>query len=165
MVVQVKYVTIATDASVSGDLTCAAWACYIRTPSGTYRNAGILKRLEKYSPLIAETMALVNALTIADKIYDLSQVRVIIYIDNNQVLNVPTKANRKYSHKAEVLAEIEHIFHKINMNHGYEYRHVKAHTRLETQKKYFMNRWCDHNSRRIMREFQRAKQKPVDISE
>lgn len=162
-----KYVTIATDASYDYGSKMAVWACYIRTPERAYKTAQLFKGPIASSSQ-AETLALANALRIADQLCDLTKHHLIVYSDCAGVIGVEhTKAGnvrKRAAQRAQLIAE--HITVYLGKAQWYEIRHVKAHTsRWDKQHpkheaKYFMNHWCDINSRAVLRKARSEMNKP-----
>lgn len=160
-----KYVTIATDVSCDDKFKTSTWACYIRHRGGTIRLTGVFK--EYYSnTAIAETFALINALTIARKeIPDWSESKVIIHNEISYVLKpCLTKAgNIRQRDAMRSDAIISLALPILAEAFDWERRKIKAHFRgwekSENPKKYAMNRWCDQASRKLMKEVRKAKKR------
>jgi ribonuclease HI len=161
----VKYVTIATDVSCEDKFKISTWACYIRHHGGTIKLSGEFK--EYYSnTAVAETYALVNALIIAKKsIKDLNDSKIIIHNEIEHVLKpCLTKAGNIKKRDAERADAIRNIALPILSSAlDWERRKIKAHYRdwqnSENPKKYAMNRWCDQESRRKMKEIKKEKKR------
>ncbi|CAB4151310.1 RNase_H_like domain containing protein [uncultured Caudovirales phage] len=141
--------TIATDGSVSYDRTCASWACYILTPDNAVHFGGVLPVSVGYNPLVAEMMAVANALyRLEAMVADLSECDVIIYTDCLDVITVPRRIRGAHASKMEIVKSYQHILDKLG---HYEFKWVRGHTELQTRP-HVMNRWCDRYARRLLRE-------------
>lgn len=165
------YITIATDASLSDNNMLATWACYIRGPQGTIKHSGQLKQYPpKGNSHYAETLALANALVIADKHVGVENCHIIIYNEVAHVLKpTRTKTGAVRVKDRERTAVINDVMLPIlNKAVGYELRDVKAHSKQYKKegapKKFFMNRWCDLTSRRLLRELCKAQQRSGSVS-
>ena len=161
-----KYITIATDISSSNTYKMSTWACYIRTPRGTIKHVGLFKDWHENSHYL-ETLALANALVIAEKNCDLSQHQMIIYNEIEYVLRPLTtkKAGLPKLKDAERTRIIEEVMMPIlEQCITWELRDVKAHTKEwkkpTAAKKYILNRWCDIESRRLLRKHVNLVRKP-----
>ena len=162
-----KYVTIASDISNDDKYKITTWACYIRYSGGVIKKSGQFK--EYYSNTAkAETYALINALTIANKyIPDWNESKVIIHNEIEYVLDpVLTKAGNVKKHDLDRTEQIRGMALPIlSRALDWERRKIKAHKKdwkhSENPAKYAINRWCDMESRRTMREIR--KQKKIEI--
>lgn len=153
-----KYVTIATDISCDSTYKVCTWACWIRYGSGVIKRSGVFQKYPK-DTCRAETYALINALTIAYKVVpDWGESRVIIHNEIERVLTPLTRKNgelskAEYDRTAAILNLAMPILDKAE---SWERRKIKAHMKdwqnAENPKKYFINRWCDIESRRLMRQ-------------
>lgn len=155
-----RTITVCTDAGHKNlyKESVAVWATYIRTPSQTIRQSGIIKIPTKGSSH-AELYAIANGLAIISGRYDLSKYKLIVYSDNLYALRNGldgTMGKPKPEHKAVYDKYIEpHITKALQ----YEARHVKAH--LPANKwganpaRFFMQNWCDEEVHRIMKIAQR----------
>ena len=163
-----KYVTIATDISHTNEYGgITTWACYIRY------GGGVIKRVEKFkqphkNTAVAETYALINALTIAKKnIPDWSESKVIIHNEVEHVLDpLRTKAGnirRRDKERAENLQLIAIPILKEALD--YERRKIKAHyadwKTSDNPRKYAINRWCDQESRKLMKSIRKDKKRQL----
>lgn len=164
-----KYVTIATDISCDMDYKVCTWACWIRYDGGTIKHSGLFKEFPK-NTCYAETYALVNALTIASKLPCWAESRVIIHNEIDRVLTPLTKKNGSYSQ-----AEMDRTAVIINLAlplldkaQSWERRKIKAHMKhwktSDNPAKYAINRWCDIESRRLMREIRKGVKKKMRAS-
>lgn len=154
-----KYITIATDASLSNEHKVASWACYIRTPKRTVRHAALFADYPpRGSTCFAETVALANALAIIDKAVHLPHYKIVVYNEIPHVLTpTTTKAgNIRVRDQARAAVITMHMLPILEKAKSYELRDVKAHTLKHQEagapKKYFMNKWCDVSCRRVLRE-------------
>lgn len=165
MIGKQKYVTIATDISLSADpdYPISTWACYIRTPTGAIKHSAPFMQLPaKYTTAHLETLALANALVIASNNVKLSECIVIIYNEIDYVLR-PIKTRHGAPKKSDAVRTrvIEQIMlPTLETCQSWELRDVKAHSpqgrRANAEKKYVLNRWCDKESRRLMKSLRRA---------
>lgn len=158
-----KYITIATDISSDPHSKTTTWACYIRYSGGLIKHSEEFKSYYKNTAL-AETHALINALTIAHKnIPDWSNSKVIIYNEIEYVLDpITTKAGNIRRRDLERFTSISDIAMPIlNAAANWERRKIKAHygkwRTSDNPAKYAINRWCDEESRRLVRTIRRMK--------
>lgn len=139
-----NYITIASDASCGQERT--GFAYYIRDDDGTHQLAWFVE--EVMTSTEAEITAMRAALKAMRQLNIKENTTVIYYCDNSTVLQVMdnsfTKRKRKYS---EVVAEAAELLEGMTI----ETRHVKGHTRGGELKRFYLNRWCDHNARAMMR--------------
>lgn len=158
-----KYITIATDISSDPHSKTTTWACYIRYSTGLIKKSGEFKQYYKNTSL-AETHALMNALTIAyNNIPDWSESKVVIYNEIEHVLTpIRTKAGniRKCDiERSETILNI--AMPLLGQAADWERRKIKAHfskwKSSTTPARYAINRWCDEESRRLVREIRRYK--------
>lgn len=145
------------------------WACYIRTPTKTIKQSGVIKQSVKGSTH-AEQYGIANALFLADKAEDLSQYRLIIYCDNKFALRDDWKITHtpksKYYAKQVEQKEFFDTYIKpyLDKASSYEMRHVKGHQEQEnwaTGARNFMNDWCDTEAKRLMKLALRARWEEV----
>lgn len=141
------------------------WACYIRTPTKTIKQSGVIKQSVKGSTH-AEQYGIANALFLANKAEDLSQYRLIIYCDNKfalrtdwtvKVTPISKRYQKQYEQKVFFDTYIKPYLEKAD---SYEMRHVKGHIEQEdwaTGARNFMNDWCDTEAKRLMRIALRAR--------
>lgn len=160
-----KYITIATDISGDPKHKITTWACYIRHDGGVIKEVREFKKFHK-NTVTAETYALVNALTIARKnIPDWDQSKIIIHNEIEHVLTpVTTKAGNVRKRDEERTEAIRQIALPILAEAMYwERRKIKAHFRdwrhSENPKKYAINRWCDQECRRFLKEIRKEKKR------
>lgn len=157
-----KQITIATDISCDPVHQITTWACYIKHDKGTIKQTGEFKEFYKNTAL-AETYALINALTIAkNNIPDWSESNVTIYNEIEYVLNpVCTKAGNVTLRDKDRSDAIQEIAIPILLEAmAWEKEDVKAHYKgwEETgEEKYIINRWCDKQSRMALREIRNKK--------
>lgn len=155
-------VTIATDISCDPEHKITTWACYIRHSKGTIKQTGEFKEFYKNTAL-AETYALVNALTIAkNNIPDWSESEVTIYNEIEYVLEpVRTKAGNIRERDRDRSNAIQEIAIPILKEAlSWEKEDVKAHYKdweKSGEEKYVINRWCDKESRRVLKEIRNKK--------
>lgn len=159
-----KYVTIATDISHDNQFKITTWACYIRHDGGAIKRAGQFKHYYSNTAK-AETYALINALTIAhNEIPDWQDSVVIIHNEIEHVLTpVKTKAGNITQRDADRTEQIFKFAMPILRDAlDWERRKIKAHYKdwqhSDNPKKYAINRWCDQESRKLMRELKKEKQ-------
>lgn len=157
-----KKVTIATDISCDPEAEITTWACYIKHERGEIKRAGKFKDFHK-NTAAAETYALVNALTIAkNNIPDWGKSEVTIYNEIDYVLDpVRTKAGNIRLRDKERSDAIQEIAIPI-LKEALMWRKedVKAHYRHweETgEEKYVVNRWCDQEARKTLKEIREKK--------
>lgn len=162
-----KYVTIATDISSEPKYKITTWACYVRYHGGVIKHVGEFKEYYK-NTVVAETYALLNALTIAKKnIKDWDQSKIIIHNEIEHVLDpVKTKAGNVTLRDKVRTEQIKYIAMPILQEAlDWERRKIKAHYRdwehSSNPKKYAINRWCDQQSRKLMREIKNDKKSMI----
>lgn len=152
-----KKVTIATDISCDPEYKITTWACYIKHNKGEIKQTGEFKKFYKNTAL-AETYALVNALTIAkNNIPDWSESDVTIYNEIEYVLDpVRTKAGNIRQRDKDRSVAIQEIAIPILLQAmAWEKEDVKAHYRdwkESGEEKYIINRWCDKEARKALQE-------------
>lgn len=158
-----KYVTIATDISTDPRYKISTWACYIRHSGGTIKRVYEFKKYYKNSAL-AETHALLNALVICkNEIPDWKESKVVIHNEIEHVLTpCTTQAGNIRLRDRNRAEEIKRIAMPIlNEALDWERRKIKAHFRdwetSDNPKKYYINRWCDEESRKYMRKLREGK--------
>lgn len=155
-------VTIATDISCDPEHKISTWACYIKHNEGEIKRTGEFKEFHKNTAL-AETYALVNALTIArNNIPDWSESEVIIYNEIEYVLDpVRTRSGNirlRDKDRSDAIQEIAIPILKEALK--WEKEDVKAHYKYwkETgEEKYVINRWCDREARNFLKEIRSKK--------
>lgn len=147
------------------------WACYIRTPTKTIKQSGVIKQSVKGSTH-AEQYGIANALFLANKAEDLSQYRLIIYCDNKfalrtdwtvKVTSISKRYQKQYEQKVFFDTYIKPYLDKAG---SFEMRHVKGHAEQEDWKsgaRNFMNDWCDVEAKRLMKLALRARWEEVKI--
>lgn len=158
-----KYVTIATDISSDPKLKITTWACYIRHSGGVIKQVGEFKK-HYSSTATAETYALVNALTIAEKnIRDWSESKVIIYNEIEHSLRPIRTKNGTIRERDALRSEaILKIALPILLKaKDWEKRDIKAHyggwKDSDNPAKYAINRWCDNECRTLLKGLRRMK--------
>lgn len=157
-----KKVIIATDISCDPEHKITTWACYIKHSRGEIKQTGEFKEFYKNTAL-AETYALVNALTIAkNNIPDWSESDVKIYNEIDYVLEpVRTKAGNIKKRDKDRSDAIQEIAIPILLEAmAWEKEDVKAHYKHweeSGEEKYIINRWCDKESRRALQEIRQKK--------
>lgn len=166
-----KYITIATDISSDWNKKITTWACYIRYNGGVIKKSGVFVRYPK-DTVRAETYALANALSIAYKnIDDYSESRIIIHNEIKRVITPLTTKNGNLAvreiDRTEVVLNI--IMPLLDNAQSWELRKIKAHfsgwKKSSNPSKYFINRWCDQEARRLLRETRRKKKVHTEESE
>lgn len=162
-----KYVTIASDISSDTKSKTTTWACYIRYDGGVIKQSGEFKQYYKNTAL-AETYALINALTIArNNIPDWNESKVIIHNEIEHVLSpVLTKAGNVTRRDQDRTDQIRNIALPILSEAlEWERRKIKAHKKdwqhSDNPKKYAINRWCDQESRRLMKTIRKEKKHQI----
>ena len=164
-----KQVTIATDISCDAVDEITTWACYIKHSKGIIKEVGEFKKFYKNTAL-AETYALINALTIAESnIPDWSKSDVTIYNEVEYALSpIRTKAgNIKLRDKDRSDAIQEIALPILEQAMRWEKKDVKAHYKdweESGEEKYIINRWCDKESRRALREIRNNRKKVLAIA-
>lgn len=158
-----KYVTIATDISSDPKFKITTWACYIRHDGGSIKRVGQFKRYYSNSAL-AETHALLNALVIARKeIPNWQESKVIIHNEIEHVLTpCTTKSGNIRQRDKDRAQDIQRIAIPILKDAlDWERRKIKAHFKdwkhSDNPRKYAINRWCDIESRSLMRSIKKQK--------
>jgi ribonuclease HI len=157
-----KQITIATDISCDSVHQITTWACYIKHNKGEIKQTGEFKEFYNNTTL-AETYALVNALTIAhNNIPDWSESSVTIYNEIEHVLDpVKTKAGNVKLRDKDRYDVIKEIAIPILLEAmAWEKKDVKAHYRhwkKTGEEKYILNRWCDQKARQVLREIRDKK--------
>lgn len=152
-----KYITIATDISCDNKYKITTWACYIRHDGGAIKHVQQFKKYYKNTAL-AETLALVNALTIArQEIPNWENSKIIIHNEIECVLTPSiTRAGNVRMHDRERTDIINSLAMPIlGEAGGWDRRKIKAHyagwETSDNPAKYAMNRWCDYSSRRLLK--------------
>jgi ribonuclease HI len=159
-----KYITIATDISCDPDYKITTWACYIRHDGGAIKHSGRFKNYPK-TTMIAETYALINAITIASKLPDWSDSRIIIHNEIACVLDPIKTKNGMISlaDQKRAKAILTLALPLLDTAQSWERRKIKAHfkgwKKSDNPRKYAINRWCDTESRRLMREIRKGMKK------
>lgn len=157
-------ITVCSDASYSLEHKLGTWACYIRTPDRVIQTGGVIKQ-PCTSSTHAERLGLANALWLLGQSIDLSSYRLIVYCDNVAALKRralrKTPASRVYQEAAEYNAWFaEHIERWLFQAKEYECRHVKGHLKRSKWKvgsqRNYMNRWCDHYAKSLLRDYIRT---------
>lgn len=157
-----KQITIATDISCDPDHEITTWACYIKHSKGEIKKTGQFKEFHK-NTAAAETYALINALTIAhDNIPDWSESNVTIYNEIEYVLDpVKTKAGNVRLRDKDRADAIKEIAIPILLEAmAWDKEDVKAHYgnwEQSGEEKYILNRWCDQESRKVLKEIRAKK--------
>jgi ribonuclease HI len=162
-------VTIATDISCDPESEISTWACYIKHSKGVIKKVGEFKQFNKNTAL-AETYALVNALTIArSNIEDWSESEVTIYNEIDYALKpVRTKAGNirlRDKDRSDAIQEI--AIPILSQAIKWEKKDVKAHYRYwreSGEEKYIINRWCDKEARREMKEIREKRKKVLALT-
>lgn len=165
-----KYVTIATDISCDPQHKISTWACYIRHDGGVIKQVGEFKQFYKNTAL-AETYALINALTIAkENIPDWNESKVIIHNEIEHVLDpVVTKAGNVRLRDLDRTQAIKEIAMPIlEEAKAWERRKIKAHFKgwkeSNNPQKYAINRWCDQQSRRALKQIRKERKKVLALT-
>ena len=153
-----KYVTIASDISNHPKTKTTTWACYIRHEGGVIKRSGQFKKYYSCPPR-AESYALMNALAIAEKeVPSWSESKVTIHNEIEYVLDpITTKhgnVKKKDKDRAEAIRTV--AIPILEKALSWERRKIKAHyERWETSEnpaKYAINRWCDQEANRLMKQ-------------
>lgn len=158
-----KYITIATDVSCDPISKTSTWACYIRYDGGVIKQ---VKEFKTYynDTVLAETYALVNALIIASsQISTWSESRVIIYNEIDRVLTPLRTKNGSLKLKELPRSEaiINYALPLLDKASSWERRKITAHYKdwqeSDNPAKYAINRWCDIESRKLVKEIRKEK--------
>jgi hypothetical protein len=164
-----KYVTIATDISADDIYKICTWACYIRWDGGVIKYAAPFKEYPA-STGEAETLALCNALVIAEsRISDWGVSRVIIHNELEDVISPFYPKRKKIRDKRAIRNEaiINVALPILDKCASYDRRKITAHFKdwktAENPKKYAINRWCDIESRRLLRDIRITMKKEQNI--
>lgn len=161
-----NYVTIASDASCGVRKTYNGFAYYIRDDSGTTARAWREKRkggttnADMTNSTVAEVHAMLGAFkAIKDRRY-VGDTTLIYYCDSRQALEVLSgeffnfKKKSKQQEYGSAYVAIQKIAHDMGVTR-IEARWVRGHVDAGTfgveEKRYYMNRWCDHNSHMMMK--------------
>jgi len=155
-------ITICTDAGFSRQRALGVWAAYIRTPARRIKTSGLLKQAPRESTE-AERMAIANALHIVARMVglELKKHKLIIYCDSKNALAKPrvkVTENSRYhaSQKARYDWYMLHIEPHLALFGQTEMRWVRGHLAEskwdDTSQRNWMNRWCDLQCRKLMRE-------------
>jgi ribonuclease HI len=162
-----KYITIATDISCDAKYKVATWACWIRYDGGVIRRSGVFSQYPN-DTCRAETYALINALTIAkNNISDWGESRIIIHNEIERVLTpLLTKNGKPSTKEADRTEAIVNLAMPIlDSAQSWERRKIKAHFKdwkdSDNPAKYAINRWCDIEARRLMRETRKGVKKSL----
>lgn len=158
-----KQVTIATDISCDPPSGLTTWSCYIKHDKGEIKFTDEFKKNYK-STVLAETHALLNALTIAYKrVPDWQDSEITIYHEIDYVLK-PCLNECGNVRKAHIdrWEDVKRVGLPIlEKALKWEKKDVKAHysTRRPDshEEKYIMNRWCDKNSKKAMKKIRDKK--------
>lgn len=160
-----KYITIATDISCDPKRRIATWACYIRYSGGAIKETGQFKEFVNNTPLL-EMFALINALIIAKKnVPYWHDSKLVIY---NEIDNVLTPSRTKAGNlKQRGLRRSNIIINTalplLDEVKGHEIRDIKAHyknwKKSSNPAKYAINRWCDIESRTLLRKIRNNKKR------
>lgn len=156
-----QYITIATDISCDPIHKISTWACYIKYDGGVIKQVHEFKNYQEKT-IYAETYALINALTIAYKtIKSWSSSKIIIH---NEIERVLTPLKTKYGNlKQKELDRSQYItdiaLPLLNKARSWDRRKITAHYKdwktSDNPAKYAINRWCDIESRRLLREIRK----------
>lgn len=165
----IKYVTIATDISADFEYQVCTWACYIRWGGGVIKRSGEFKEWPG-TTLNAETLALCNALVIAaNQIPDWDESRVIIHNEIENVLEPLQSKHQKTRDRDAIRANaiVTVALPILDKCASYDRRKIKAHfknwEKSDNPKKYYMNRWCDKESRSLMKSIRKVKRKDAKM--
>jgi len=161
-------VTIATDISCDPVHKITTWACYIKHKEGAIKQVGEFKQFYKNTAL-AETYALINALTIAkSNIPNWQESEVTIYNEIDYALEpCRTKAGNikeRDKERSDAIQEIAIPILKEALK--WERKDVKAHYRYweeSGEEKYIINRWCDKESRKELKTIRNKRKKVLAI--
>ncbi len=159
-----NYITIATDISYDERFDLCTWACYIRHRDGVIKEVHEFKKLPKNTAM-AETYALINALVIAKRLPSFQTSKVIIHNEIEYVLDpIKSKAGNvrlKDKERTEAIRSVALPILKEALE--WERRKIKAHFKdwktSDNPAKYAINRWCDIESRKHLRELRQKRYK------
>lgn len=162
-----KYITIATDISQDSRYKIVTWACYIRYDGGVIKRVEQFKDYHKHTGN-AETYALINALSIAYlSISDWHLSKIVIHNEIEKVLTpIRTKAgNIKKQDEVRSRAILDIGLPLLDKSAGWDRRKIKAHYSAwqtsDNPAKYAINRWCDMESRRLLKEIRSKTKKQL----
>lgn len=144
------WVTINTDAGFYPIEKIGSYAYWIKADGLFLKGSGVFKDACK-SPLEAEFRAIINAIHILDTSGYIGITKIVFNRDN-----IYTGAKKKGNFYEQMLADkIRKLRKKCNYNDPepfYEFRHVKAHTRI-TAARFYVNSWCDQECKKQLREY------------
>lgn len=152
-----SYITLATDASVGE--TRAGMAYYIRDDNGTLKDVWSVD--EKIDSNEAEWLALQGALKVISNTNYPSDTILIYYCDNATMIKLvnctfrSVKALKNWGLRMIWTKHITDQFYRVDA------RHVKGHTNKTGLARYTLNRWCDFNSRAMMRHGKRYEYRQI----
>lgn len=160
MIGGIRYVTIASDASVGqwSNKGRVGLAYYIRDDDGTTKRAWRPPKVHGINSTAAELMAMTEALKIVAERGVEPDTKLVYYCDNITALRVLTGENikKKWEYYRQMFTILRPLFTEI------ETRHVKSHTGRDDLKRYYLNRWVDFNARSMM---QKGKYYEGDLKE
>lgn len=138
--------TVITDASFCPDTKACGWAAWIAPDLGErHRASGRFKDIAG-DVNVAEVRAAINGITLA---YRIGARIILIQSDSVAVASAIKKGKWGWA-EARTLH-----FPDATVN----YRHVKGHTNIQDARS-FVNRWCDKEAKRHMKEMRRDFQLP-----
>ena len=146
--------TINTDASYHPETQIGAWACWIKSSHYLIKEAGLFPGAILNSS-VAELMAVEQALILLDKLIDSQEFLqhrrntgdIVIYFNTDSMWSV--HALRGIMKRSKHIAIARHI-KSLTSQYEIVARHVKGHTK-EDSARAWVNNWCDHQSRRLVR--------------
>lgn len=146
-------VTINTDASFHPTLKHAGYAFWIKSDKFKITRSGIFKS-KCINSHDAEARCIINALNIVLK-YD-NVTKIIVNTDSLNAIALITNdklhIKRYIGNNFKMWKHIRKAFHDISFKKKFEieYRHVKAHSEI-TDKRTYVNNWCDEEAKKQMR--------------
>jgi ribonuclease HI len=154
-------ITVNTDASYSHQHKVGAFAYWITTENGRYKNAGVLRNVQ--DSLDAELQAIANAFHSILKKEWTGITHIYINTDCEAAINLLKKKKirtlkaKKTYHAADFIVSTLEKLGDANKHSPdfYSIRHVKGHSGKDSPRK-FVNDWCDKASRKLMKDHIKA---------
>lgn len=142
-------VTINTDAGFYPRDKVGSYAYWIKSHSLFLRGSGMFKE-SVHGPAHAELQAIINAVYVLDKSGFTSISKIVFNRDNIHA--------HAYKDGNPLQQRLWHDLHalkkkcKSNVSSFYEFRHVRAHSEIDSSRK-FVNDWCDKECTRQLRDW------------
>lgn len=143
--------TILADASYDERVNIGGWAAWIVCDGERIKKYDAIKN-PVYSPIEAETIAMINGFYLAVKNFPDCK-RFIIQSDCLQAMDVLKNNKFKYrnSYNNKLIDKYFNFFFALQPDKSsVEFRHVKAHSGTATKRQY-VNNWCDLHAKKSMR--------------